>query len=406
MTTHPFVPKTVTVIGLGSIGLPYARYLAWSGHSVIGYDTDLARLNQLEGQHRFDPNDTRVPVALHVHLRSRPTLTFRSEIPFTEYYLICVPTPSDEAGLNTTAVFEAVDLVLAENPTAFVLIKSTLTVEAVDYLHVKYPESSILVTPEYLREGETEAQLFRATRVVIGAKTDRDFEAARVLLNTHLCPIRKAAVLRVSPREAAYSKILHNAYLATRVAFFNEADSVCHALGLSSKRVIATVCSDPRIGDTYNTPSFGFGGTCLPKDTHYGASLHATVLGWPTLLTSVLTSNKARTRYLAKYLKEKFSGRVLSVGVLNFNPSGRSPKIVDSATEALVRALLRRGLAHTLKVFSPTGEKSPVPNALLDSPQLKIVLRTEDLEDCDVVLSDRKTHLHPELKNLFTRDLS
>lgn len=199
MTTHKFLPKTVTVIGLGSIGLPYARYLAWSGHSVFGYDTNTTLLTQLEGQTKFDLSDLNAPVALRTCSRKRPSIEFTSSLPLTDYYLVCVPTPLDAGVLNTNYVFESVDLAFTKNPAACVLIKSTLTVEAVDYLYSKYPDSSIAVTPEYLREGETEAQLFGASRLVVGVNTDVAFDAARLLLNTHLCPIRKASVLKVSP---------------------------------------------------------------------------------------------------------------------------------------------------------------------------------------------------------------
>lgn len=404
MTTHKLNAKTVTVIGLGSIGLPYARYLVWSGHSVFGYDTDLTRLKQLEGQNIFDLNDIDVPVSLRVGPHSNLQVTFCSELPLTDYYLVCVPTPLDNNTLNTDAVFDAVALALAKNPSACVLVKSTLTIDAVASLLDAYPTSSIVVTPEYLREGETEAQLFKSPRVVIGANTEADFDAAFDLLHSFR-PSLKLLVTRLSPIEAAYSKILHNAYLATRVAFFNEVDGVCSLLGLNPKHVIDTVCSDPRIGNKYNTPSFGFGGTCLPKDTQYGASLHSAFLGWPSLLSTVLVSNKTRAKQLVKTIQANFPGKRLNVGVLSFNSSRLSPKVEESATESLVHALFRKGVIRTLTVFSPKGDFSPVPNSLLNFEDLKLAVSLDGLEACDVVLSDWKTSVYPELKNLFTCDL-
>ena len=312
--------------------------------------------------------------------------------------LVAVPTNySEKLGSFDASIVEQVfEQIAAECPNACVVLRSTVQPGTTEALADKYGLAQVLYNPEFLREGRSLEDCLRPDRIVLGCSDD----ALALTYRTLLSEVYQANGEAVPPfvlcktKEAEAAKLFANAYLATRIAFFNELDSYALGHDLDAQSIVQAVCLDKRIGNHYNNPSFGYGGYCLPKDTK---ALAKSMRGdEPNELTAaVINANATRKAFLADTLLAQHPH---CIGVHRLVAKQGSDNLRNSATLDLVRVLVDLG-ANVL-AYEPLVEDG-------DLPGIPVTHNLEELfESCDIILANRMAdELLPIKDKVFTRDL-
>ena len=285
----------IAVIGAGYVGVGVVLAVA-KEHKVVFVDVDEAKIERINAGHSpiLDDKVESFFAKNKEHLSA--TSDLNQAIEDATYCFICVPTPFDEklGRLDTSLIGSILsqieNLKIAKNPQ--ILIRSTLNIDDGDVFASSYPGLSISVMPEFLREKYLYEDALSPSRIILGGDNK---EALETFLEVYTAGLVKGPIyMFVSRKEATMIKLMSNSYLATRVAFFNEVDTLAEAHGLDSRTVIRGMGLDPRIGDYYNVPSTGFGGKCLPKDISAAISEMKLAGLEETLLAAVMNSNEIR----------------------------------------------------------------------------------------------------------------
>ena len=398
----------IAVAGVGYVGLSLAVLLAQE-HTVTAVTTTpekAERLNRGISPIRDPEIEQRLADGgLHLTVTTDKAAAYRG----ADYVLIAAPTDydPDTNSFDTRAVEDVIRSVLAVNPQVVMVIKSTVPIGYTQAAQARFGTENLLFSPEFLREGRALYDNLHPQRIVVGADLDnaRMTAAARTFAGL-LCAASAepdVPVLLMQPMEAEAVKLFANTFLAMRVAFFNELDTFSELKGLSAGRIIEGVCLDPRIGNYYNNPSFGYGGYCLPKDTR---QMLANYTGVPQdLIRAIVDSNNTRKAFVAGQVLQLAAQRhgaapgPLVIGVYRLAMKANSDNFRQSSVQDVMLQLQRSGAE--VRIYEPT---------LPDGSDYRGLRVTNDLPQflaaCDAILANRCSEtLAPVRGKVYTRDL-
>lgn len=380
------------VVGAGYVGLANAVLLA-QHNQVIVIDVDKQKVDLI--------NQKKSPIADKdiEYFLSYQELTLKAKVNAVNAYLsadiVIIATPTDydpkENYFDTSTVDAVIQQVLLHNPQANIVIKSTVPVGFTQGLREKYKTEKIIFSPEFLREGKALHDCLYPSRVIVGDSSEQGQEIAQLF--TRGVRSKDVDVLLTDSTEAEAIKLFSNTFLAMRVAFFNELDSYAITNHLNAEQMIKGVCLDPRIGDYYNNPSFGYGGYCLPKDTKQLLANYGQIP--QDLMSAIVQSNRTRKDFIADCILSKKPEKVgfyrlaMKVGSDNFRSSsiqGIMKRIKDKGVEVLI--------------YEPTLSDSHFFNS-------EVVVDLDDFKNrADIIVANRlDSNISNVLDKVYTRDI-
>lgn len=405
----------IAVAGVGYVGLSLAVLLA-RHHRVDAVDVVGSKVEMLKAR-RSPIRDAEIETALAADLSGNEPLdlnpTTDGRTAYTKADLVIVATPTNyDAERNffdTRCVEQVVELVLEVNPSAIMVVKSTVPVGYTESLCVRYPEGRFLFSPEFLREGHALYDNLHPSRIIVGVPQGSTFlselDETAAMFSRMLAEAAEdddVPVLIMGSTEAEAVKLFANTYLALRVAYFNELDTYASERGLDASRIIEGVGHDPRIGSHYNNPSFGYGGYCLPKDTKQLLANYSDVP--QSLIGAIVEANRTRKDYVA----DEVIGRVRNlahdgterpvVGVYRLTMKTGSDNFRASSIQGVMKRIKAKGIP--VIVYEPT----------LGEPEFFGSEVTHDLksfkERCSVIVANRwSDDLADAADKVYTRDL-
>lgn len=382
----------IAVAGTGYVGLSLATLLSQK-NEVIALDVIPEKVEKINN--RISPiQDQYIEEYFKTKkLNLKATLDYKEAFNGAKYIIISTPTNYDEKThfFDTSSVEDIIKKAISMNIDTTMVVKSTIPVGFIENMKKKYNIDNIMFSPEFLREGKALYDNLYPSRIIVGEKSKRAEEFANLLKE---CCLKEDVTVRfMNSTEAEAVKLFANTYLALRVAYFNELDTYAELKGLNTKDIIDGVCLDPRIGNFYNNPSFGYGGYCLPKDTKQLLANYDNVP--ENLIEAIVKSNDTRKRHITDMILEHNPS---VVGIYRLTMKSNSDNFRASAIQSVIKNLKDKNVR--VVIYEPTL----TTDTFDDLEVIKDLNEFKNISDI-IVVNRIDDNLLDVKDKLYTRDL-
>lgn len=386
----------IAVAGTGYVGLSLATLLSVK-NEVVALDVIPEKVEKINNRISPIQDEYIEKYFKEKILNLKATLDYKEAFDCAKFIIISTPTnyDSEQNYFDTSSVEDIIKKVISMNIDTTMVVKSTIPVGFIENIKKKYNIDNIMFSPEFLREGKALYNNLYPSRIIVGEKSKRAEEFANLLKEA--CLKEDVVIKYMNSTEAEAVKLFANTYLALRVAYFNELDTYAELKGLNTKDIIDGVCLDPRIGNHYNNPSFGFGGYCLPKDTK---QLKANYKDVPeNIISAIVESNRTRKDHIANMIIKR-NPKV--VGIYRLTMKSGSDNFRASAIQGVMKRIKGKGIE--VIVYEPTLKEdnffnSKVVNDLNEFKKLSDIIIVNRIDDN---IKDVENKIYT--RDIFARD--